>query len=222
MRKCKDTALDPKKFLDPGRIRINLLLSALYLTAFEILKHSIIEGTEDFFLDQDGAMTDEEAEQWKEILDETIYDEIVEGQRKQYERQVEEYKREINTTFDSRDQYGLIPSCRWLQKMGALDENEVDEIKKIRDHRNEIAHELPCLLIGEGFEVNLTHFEEIGKLLRKVDAFWARSTLLVGLETSYEVNIGKIPDEELFSGNIIVLNTIINTVIDYFDQVKSK
>jgi hypothetical protein len=44
----------------------------------------------------------------------------------------------------------LIPSCKWLQKQGALAEEEVDEIGLIRDHRNEIAHELPGLLIGEG------------------------------------------------------------------------
>ena len=104
--------------------------------------------------------------------------------------------------------------------MGLLDEGEVEEIKEIRNHRNEIAHELPSLLIGAGFEVNLMHFEQIGKLLRKVDAFWARSTLLINPETFDEVNIEDIPDEDILSGNVVVLGAIVNTVVDYFNQIK--
>lgn len=41
--------IDTDKFLNPGRLKSNLVLSALYLTAYELLKASVIDNIADFF-----------------------------------------------------------------------------------------------------------------------------------------------------------------------------
>jgi len=210
----KETKLDPDKFLNPERIRINLLLSSLYLSAFEILKTSIIDSIKGFFvLAQE--MTDEQAKELKDTISEDAVNRI----REQYSEQVEEYERQVGAKFDGPDQYALIPSCRWLQKMGALEENEIDAVKQIRDHRNEIAHELPSLLIGEGININVNLFQRIRELLRKIDVFWARTGLQFDLETLNEINMDDIRDEDILSGREIMLNVIADTVADYLNQL---
>jgi len=37
----------------------------------------------------------------------------------------------------------LHASCLWFRKMGAIDDGDINTIREIRKHRNDIAHELP-------------------------------------------------------------------------------
>jgi hypothetical protein len=39
-----------ERFLDPGVLRPNLILASLFIAAFEVLKNSIIEGLQDFYV----------------------------------------------------------------------------------------------------------------------------------------------------------------------------
>jgi len=213
----KEVSLDPKKFLSADRIRINLLLTSLYLTAFEILKNSIIEGTRDFFIEE-RQMADEEVQKWKNALNDEDFQDIVGGAQRRYIKEADKYIEEIGIKPTERDRRGLIPSSQWLQKMGVLEEGEIQAIRKIRDHRNEIAHELPNLLIGEDFEVDLNHFQQIGEILHKVNVFWARSTLLFDPTTWEEIDVRDVPDDSILSGSIIVLNEITNAVAEYLNN----
>jgi hypothetical protein len=45
MSKKRDIKIDPSKFLSPVILRVNLILASLYISAYEILKTSIIECT---------------------------------------------------------------------------------------------------------------------------------------------------------------------------------
>jgi hypothetical protein len=213
MSKHRETKLSLEKVLNPERVKINLLLSSLYLSAFEILKISIIEGTKDVFVYAQ-EITDEQVQELKTTLGE----DTVLRMQEQFVSQVEEYEKEVGTKFDTRDQQGLILSCRWLQRMSALDENEVDEIKQIRDHRNKIAHELPHLLVSEGIEVDVNLLQRIRELLRKIDTFWARSDLLFDLETLDEVKLDDVHDDNIFSGRVILLDMILKTVAEYWGE----
>ena len=146
----RETRIDGAKLFTPEILRTNLLLSSFYLTSYEILKVAIIEGVKDFFIYQTPITDDEE----KELL-KSVDPKLVERFRESYEKEVSEYEKEIGISIDDRDKLGLIPSCKWLQRQNALSEAEVDEIRKTKDHRNEIAHELPALLTGEGFNIQL-------------------------------------------------------------------
>jgi hypothetical protein len=205
MSKFRETRLDTEKILDKERIRINLLLASLYLSAFEILKNSIIEGTYEFLVDEE-EISDEEANKWQEVLDPAV----VLASQKRYREELREYERVVGVLPGQRDRLGLIPSCQWLQGMNVLTEDEVDEIRNIRDHRNEIAHELPDLLVGQGLEIDIDRFQRIRELLVKVDTFRARSTLLFEVGTLEEIDARDL--KAVMSGGALILEVIVDAV----------
>ena len=210
----RETRIDGAKLFTPKILRTNLLLSSLYLTSYEILKVAIIEGVKDFFIDQTPITDDDE----KELL-KSVDPKLVERFRESYEKEVSEYEKEIGISIDDKDKLGLIPSCKWLQRQDALSEEEVDEIRLIRDHRNEIAHELPGLLIGEGFDIQLEHFQRIRTLIHKIDVFWARNDVMFDANTLDEVDIQDISDDEIVSIRGAMLTLITNTVVDYLNEI---
>lgn len=210
----RETRIDSAKLFTPEILRTNLLLSSLYLTSFEILKVAIIEGVKDFFIYQTPITNDEE----KELL-KSVDPKLVERFRASYKNEVNDYEKEIGIRIDDRDKLGLIPSCKWLQRQDALSEEEVDEIKLIRDHRNEIAHELPGLLIGEGFDIQLEHFQRIRTLLRKIDVFWARNDVMFDANTLDEVDIQDVSDDEIVSIRGAMLSLITDTVVEYLNEI---
>jgi hypothetical protein len=210
----RETKIDGAKIFSPEILRANLLLSSLYLTSYEILKIAIIEGVKDFFIYQTPVSDDAE----KELLN-SVDPTLVERLREGYQKEVNEYEEAVGVSFDDRDKLGLIPSCKWLQKQGALSEEEVDEIRTIRDHRNEIAHELPALLIGEGFDIQVEHFQRIRTLIHKVDVFWARNDVMFDANTFDEVDIQDVSDDEIVSSRDAMLTLITNTVLDYLNEI---
>ena len=210
----RETRIDGAKLFTPEILRTNLLLSSLYLTSYEILKVAIIEGVKDFFIDQTPITDDDE----KELL-KSVDPKLVERFRESYEKEVSEYEKEIGISIDDRDKLGLIPSCKWLQRQDALSEEEVDEIRLIRDHRNEIAHELPGLLVGEGFDIELEHFQRIRALIHKIDVFWARNDVMFDANTLDEVDIQDVSDDEIVSIRGAMLTLITNTVVDYLNEI---
>lgn len=130
----------------------------------------------------------------------------------------EDYEKEIGIKFDEIEQYALIPSCEWLQKMGAITKSEVGEFRQIRKHRNEIAHELHILLVGEEKEVNLGLFKRIRELLRKINIFWARFDLQFDARTLEPIDMGIVRDEDILSSREIILSVIMATVTDYLER----
>ncbi len=210
----RETKIDSAKIFAPEILRTNLLLSSLYLTSYEVLKIAVIEGVKDFFIYQTPISDDDE----KELLN-SVDSALVERFRESYQKEVDEYEQAVGISIDDRDKLGFIPSCKWLQKQGALSEEEVDEIKIIRDHRNEIAHELPALLIGEGFDIQLEHFQRIRTLIHKIDVFWARNDVMFDANTFDEVDIQDVSDDEIVSSRDAMLTLITNTVLDYLNEI---
>lgn len=212
--KRRQTRIDSSKVFTPNILRINLLLSSLYLTSFEILKTAIIEGVKDFFIYQEPSSDDNLKESLR-----AIDPSLVEHFQDSYQEEVNEYEKEVGIKLDDRDKLGLIPSCKWLQRQGVLSEEEVEEIRKIRDHRNEIAHELPELLVGEGFDIQLEHFQRIRTLIHKVDVFGARNEVFFDMSTLDEVDVQDVPDDQIVSGRDAILTLITNTVVDYLNEL---
>jgi len=215
MDKRKDVMLDSDKFLSRDGIRVSLLLSSLYLAAFEILKIAVIEGVKDRFVFlEEPKIPDELAQQIKGMAGEDITTPPIES----YMKQVVEYEQQVKVKFEERDQRGLVPSCEWLRDMGVLDQAEVEDVKRIRKHRNEIAHELPSMLVGKGFEVDLEFLSLIRSILRKIENFYARSDLFLDPATLEEVFLDNDQLENLQSSRQIILDQIIDTVREYLDQ----
>ena len=99
----------------------------------------------------------------------------------------------------------------------------MEEIKTFRDHRNEIAYELPFLLTSQGFEIKLEYFQKIRRLLHKIDVFWARNDVLFSPGTLEEIDIHEISDEEMISMRVAMLDVIADTIVtDLSQRVNSK
>ncbi len=204
--------LDANKFLNPETMRINLLLSSLYLAAYEILKATIIEGVkktviylpepnENAILTLKGTMP---ADEFQAIYDANIT---------LYKKLIKEYERAVGVQFEQRDRFGLIPSCNWLKKEGILSEQDIETIRKIRNHRNHIAHELPSLLISKGFDVDLGYLEQIINILRKVEPFFARIDADIPAD---------VPDESIMSGGQLILDMVWNAVTEYLQELSGE
>ncbi len=129
------TILDADKFLNPVVMRINLLLVSLYLSAYEILKATIIEGVKNLivYLPQ----PDEKAIlDMKNELSANEFQSVYDANILSYKKLIEDYEREVGVKFKQRDHFGLIPSCKWLAKEGVLLNHDIENVKKVKNHRN--------------------------------------------------------------------------------------
>lgn len=181
----------------------------MYLSAFEILKATIIEGVKNVVVflpppDEDTILAlkkDMPANEFQAIFDSNVLS---------YRRLVEKYEKEVGVQFDKRDQFGLIPSCKWLNKEGILSKEEIENVKRVKEHRNQIAHELPSLLINRGLDVDLGYLEQIISILKKVEPFFARIDADIPAE---------VPDGAITSGGQIILGMVWDTVIEYLQEL---
>lgn len=168
-----------EKLLDPQQLRSNLLLASLYLSAYEILKESLIDRIRSFF-------TLSLEENSKPVLDD------------QY-REVKQLHKSI-----------LLASCSWLEQNDALSKDDVDEITAIRQHRNEIAHELPHFLGDIDREISLEHLQGIFRILRKTEIWWVRN---VDMAINPEFDNVQVDDEDIHSGPVVLLSEIIRIAL---------
>lgn len=65
-------------------------------------------------------------------------------------------------------------SALWFEKMGAISNDDIELLLKLREHRNLIAHELPKVLSTVELDVNLEYFDRILYLVHKIDKWWIR------------------------------------------------
>lgn len=204
--------LDANKFLNSKTMRINLLLSSLYLAAYEILKATIIEGVKKVIIylpepNENAILTLKStmsADEFQAIYDTNIV---------LYKKLIKEYERTVDVQFEQQDRFGLIPSCNWLKKEAILSEQDIETIRKIRDHRNHIAHELPSLLISKGFDVDLDYLEQIINILRKIEPFFARIDADIPAD---------VPDKSIMSGGQLILGMVWNAVTEYLQELSGE
>src|SRR4030067_3777791 len=160
-----------------------MLLASLYLTSYEILKSSIIEQVHDYY--QIGYQ---------------------QGRGKEYNPL---YETEVRSKVkDGKDI--LIASALWLVSMEALTEEDVESIRDVRQHRNEIAHELHEILFYSNRSVRIELIKTIRNLVYKADSWWIRN---VEIQFHNSIADKPIPENEIndvFSGPVIILDLIID------------
>lgn len=124
-----------------------LIRAGALLSAYELIKLQIIDGVSDFY--------------WSGRMD---------GDKK-------EYFPDYQTDVVDRDK-SLYKACvAWLVESDALPPEDGSVLEKIREHRNEVAHELPKILIDPDFEVNASLLIDATIVLRRLDVFWGRFTV---------------------------------------------
>jgi hypothetical protein len=136
------------KFFEPKRLQQNLLLGALYLATFEILKITVVDDLISFFAPVGGEYRD-----GKPIPTEAYRAALAKHGLRQH-----------------RDPYRA--SCLWLQDVEAVTAEECQKLLEVRAHRNQIAHELPAVLLDAKLEVNVSLLVEARNLIHKLDRWW--------------------------------------------------
>lgn len=164
--------------LSSDSVSQTLIRAGCLLSAYELLKLQIIDGVHDEYWRGD---TREDGTR--------IYDDA-------------RYRQEVL----DRHKSPFKASCAWLVEAGALSPGQADTLEAVRDHRNEVAHELPKILIDPDFEVRTEVLLAAAACLRTVSVFWGR--MAVGIDPQWD---GKeVKDEDIWGGPDLLMRHILD------------
>jgi hypothetical protein len=172
----------------PEKIRENVILASLYITAFDMLEMGIKGKTKDF---------------------------ITIGYENDIEKCNEIYKREVTDKYlfysKGKRYYDEYRACvMWLKDSNAIDENELDILLEIRRHRNDVVHKLPKLILDESLNLNISLFQSLQKLFKKIMFFLGRIEIIVIYDDFLDKDI---KDNEIEPLNVQFLDYIISTFL---------
>jgi hypothetical protein len=184
--------LSPAKFLDKDLIHSNLILSSLFIFCFEVLNFAIIEDVQGYL---------EEVFGFEEAQMEITSLEMLQHEMEHRKERVAARCRKRLKDLDSNRWKA---SCRLLNEIGVISERDLGDLEKIAKHRNEIAHELPQLLIDERLNVNLEHLVRMREILGNLDDWQMSMEKAVSPE---------LADKELRSSRLIVVDHILSTAL---------
>jgi hypothetical protein len=95
-------------------------------------------------------------------------------------------------------------SARWLVTVDALTADQADELIELRQHRNEIAHELPNLLIDPSVHFSPDRLARCRFYVDLLGLFWGR--ILVDTDPAYDGR--EVEDSAIKSGTSLLLDHI--------------
>lgn len=162
--------------LAPEQLRQTLVGAGTFLSAYELIKLQVIDGVR--------------SEYWRDLRDgENVYDEA------RYQREV------LALDPDSR----FRASAAWLVQAGALKAEQAAVLGAVRDHRNEIAHELPRMIIDPDVEVRMELLLAAAGVLRAVGIFWGRETVAINPQWDGQ----EVADEDIWSGPSLLMSMLL-------------
>jgi hypothetical protein len=97
-----------------------------------------------------------------------------------------------------------------LVESQVISTEDLAEIQGIRDHRNELAHELPSFIAEVERELDVQRLEQIRLLVEKVERWWIRE---VDIPTNPEYDGREVADEGIRPGIVMVLDMVIATAL---------
>lgn len=178
-----------EKLFNPKVIKKNLIQSSLYLVAFELLKYAVEQRIKDFLCIGEAMDENFEHKNSREYKNKII------------NRKIPELNNKTHLYYSS---------CLWLQENGVITKEEVEELQKIRLHRNKIGHEIPKIIIEPEHDIDLYLFESIRKLLTKIEQWWIVEFEMT-LNPEYDnFDYDNLDMNEIKSGQMILLNHLID------------
>jgi hypothetical protein len=146
-----------------------------------------------------------------ELLKEEIIDRpksyfIYEGQDRSKNRV--EYNKQVKA-LHKKDTF--IASYLWLQNQGAMTSQDVELILQIREHRDEIAHELPRLIGSTELEVDKRLLECLKELITKISRWWA---FKVDVPTNPDFDHVEVKEESVLTGSMMFMQVVMGVLKD--------
>lgn len=133
-----------EQLLTPAVMQEKLISASLYITAFELLRQSIVGRIRDFYnIESIG-------------LEPGTY------------QPSEEYRSEVL----ARNKSTLYASLDWLTEHGAIDLGDLETFERIKSIRNKLAHELPSVVMGAVDFDHVEIFQDLITILRKIEVWW--------------------------------------------------
>lgn len=189
----KEITVEYAKFFDDKILSKNLALAALYLATFELLKSTIIVNIRSFFFR--GENIDPAKKQPKAYLEEMD---------KYFERYVNKSDREY------------LACCDWLVEMKSITEEDKELLIKIKKQRNDIAHELPYILIDPMREIDVKHLDIARQYIDKIDCWWILNVDLA-CNPDFDNNVD-VNESQIVSSRTIMLNHIFSAFVKNFSS----
>lgn len=169
--------------LDEGILKYNVSFASMFVLNYECLKEYVIGQIREFYSENIHFEDD------KMVCEESL-----------------RYKREVRTLDKNIENASL----KWFIKENVITREEYEIYQKIRQRRNDIAHEL-LKNLNKGFnEQDVKLFSSLLDMYRKIDKWWIN-------EIEIPISGNEIPDnydmENVCGGQAIVLSIINNIVL---------
>ncbi len=111
----------------------------------------------------------------------------------------------------SRNSSPAYASLAWFQEQGAIDAADLEAFERIKDLRNELAHKLLSVVLGEGLPPHFDQcFEELTQLLNKVEVWWV---LNIEIPTNPEFDDATIDPPEVIPGRLASLHMLLQIAL---------
>jgi hypothetical protein len=104
-------------FLNPDVVRPTITMVSIYISAFEILKDTLINRVREFY-----------------------------SFTHQYREDDPDIEARYNTDVLILNKSVVLASLSWLRSMQAIDNNDIATFERVKSCRNELAHELPRIV----------------------------------------------------------------------------
>jgi hypothetical protein len=184
-----------EKLLNPEVLKTNLMFVATFLAAYEMLKNDC----------------------------------LVERVRSFYTHGFDENGLRISPDYQTRvrdrDKSLMKASALWFEDLGAITQDDLNLLDRLREYRNEIAHNLTKIILSSEGEFKIDLFSSMLLLIKKIDIYWIRN---VEMDCDENLIGREISDDEISSGNMIVLHLLMQAAFgdkskakDFYDRFKS-
>lgn len=114
------------------------------------------------------------------------------------------------TSVLSRHKWPFEASLLWLIESGALDEKQAQQVRDLRNYRNEVAHEIPKFMIEFGCDANIERIREARDLIVILGRFWGR----ISVDVNPDFDADAVNDEDIHSGMSMLMNLLVGAAED--------
>ena len=107
----------------------------------------------------------------------------------------------------------FLASAIWFRDSGALNDEDLDRIREIREHRNFVAHHIPEILGSIESEVRSDLLWAIAEIVRKIDVWWIRE---VEIPTNPDFDSSD-PDDIEFAATFSMRMAVLDLLLQVAD-----
>ncbi len=115
------------------------------------------------------------------------------------------YKTDVLTRHKSP----LGASLLWFREMNVIDDSDIALVDRIREHRNELAHDLPKFIATNDADIDVDLINSICQLVTIIDRWWVREVVIPTNPDFDDQDVDAIDDSEITSGNMMFLQLMI-------------